>query len=44
MKESDRKAVIENYRQIMIPVEVDSKEVEKAWDSLRQRQGGFYDR
>lgn len=38
MKEFDRKSVIEGYRQIVIPVEVDEVEIEKAWFLLRKRR------
>ena len=41
MKESDRRSVIEGYRQVVIPVKVDEQEIEKAWDLLRKGRGRY---
>lgn len=41
MEESDRRSVIEGYRQVVIPVKVDEREIEKAWDLLRKGRGNY---
>lgn len=41
MKESDRRSVIEGYRQVVIPVKVDEQEIEKAWNLLRKGRGRY---
>ncbi|MDO9593104.1 MAG: hypothetical protein Q7I98_08000 [Erysipelotrichaceae bacterium] len=38
MKEFDRKAVIDSYRQIINSVRVDKKVVEDAWQFLRDKR------
>ena len=39
MKESNRKEVLDNYRQVTILVKVDKKIIEDAWCFLRNKRG-----
>ena len=38
MKSFDRRSVIDNYRKIVIPVEVSGKAIDASWDALRKKR------